>query len=95
MGLREEPRGGIVARAPRDVTLLERARRDLAALPLVERRMLARHIDGLAIDALPRGAALLDGGHRDHLRLRVGRFRVLYRVSDAELAIVAVTLGPE
>lgn len=91
MGLREEPHHRIIARVPRDVTLLERAIRELLELPAVERRMLAKHFDQLALDALPRGAEPLDGEHRDHLRLRVGRFRVLYRVTDSELTIVAIT----
>jgi mRNA-degrading endonuclease RelE of RelBE toxin-antitoxin system len=87
----EGPSSGIIARAPRDVLLLERAWRDLMDLPAVERAMLAGHIDGLALDALPRGAAVLHGRHRDHLRLRVGRFRVLYRVAEGELTIAAIT----
>jgi mRNA-degrading endonuclease RelE of RelBE toxin-antitoxin system len=53
--------------------------------------MLAGHIDGLALDALPRGAEALDGRHRDHIRLRVGRFRVLYRVAEGELRVAAIT----
>jgi mRNA-degrading endonuclease RelE of RelBE toxin-antitoxin system len=77
------------------VTLLERAMRDLMALPAVERAMLAREIDKLALDALPRGVASLEGLHRDHLRLRIGRFRLLYKVSDGELVIVAVTTRME
>lgn len=95
MGLREKQHSRVIVKALRDVTLLDRARRDLLALPAVERAMLARHIDGLALDALPRGAALLDGAHRDHLRLCVGRFRLLYYVSEDELAIVAVTTRHE
>lgn len=95
MGVREEPHSRIIARAPRDVTLLERAMRDLMALPAVERAMLAREIDKLALDALPRGVASLEGLHRDHLRLRIGRFRLLYKVSDGELVIVAVTTRME
>ena len=91
MGVRESQPGRVIERYPRDVTLLVRARRDLLALLAVERRMLTKHIDGLALDPLPRGAAPLDGRHRDHLRLRVGRFRLLYRVTDRELSVVAIT----
>jgi mRNA-degrading endonuclease RelE of RelBE toxin-antitoxin system len=87
----EGPSSGLIARAPREVLLFERAQRDLMDLPAVERAMLATHIDGLALDALPRGAEVLHGRHRDHFRLRVGRFRVLYRVSDGELTIAAIT----
>jgi mRNA-degrading endonuclease RelE of RelBE toxin-antitoxin system len=57
----------------------------------VERTMVAAHIDALALDALPRGAEVLQGRHRDHLRLRVGRFRVLYRVMEGELTVAAIT----
>ncbi len=94
MGLSSGPSSGIIARAPREVVLLERALRELLEIQAVERRMLAFHIDKLAMDALPRGAEALDGQHRDHLRLRVGRFRLLYRVLDHELTVVAVLRDP-
>jgi len=95
VGLRKGPDSRIVSRAPRDVRLLARAQRDLLALQAVERQMLAKHIDQLAVDALPRGAEGLDGAHREHIRLRVGRFRVLYRVRDGELDVVAITSGSD
>jgi mRNA-degrading endonuclease RelE of RelBE toxin-antitoxin system len=72
------------------VLLLERAVRDLRAFQAVERRMLVDHIDKLAMDALPRGVEALEGRYRDHLRLRIGRFRVLYKVVDRELTVVTV-----
>jgi mRNA interferase RelE/StbE len=91
VGLRSGPSSGIVSRAPRDVVLLERATRDLMDVPAVERRLLVDAIDGLALDALPRGVEAVQGRFRDHLRIRVGRFRLLYRVEDEVLAVVAVT----
>ena len=90
MGLLSGPSSGIIARAPREVVLLARAIADLLAIQSVERRMIAHEIDKLAMDALPRGVEALDGRYRDHLRLRVGRFRVLYKVADGELTVVAV-----
>lgn len=94
MGLRSGPSSGVIARAPREVVVLERALRDLLAIQAVERRMIASQIDRLAMDALPRGAEALDGAHRDHLRLRIGRFRLLYRVIEGELTVVAVLVDP-
>lgn len=91
MGLLPEPRLEIVARNRREVLLLDRAVRDLLDIQSIERRRIATEIDKLATDALPRGVEPLTGRHRDYLRLRVGRFRVLYRVGDAELIIVAIT----
>jgi mRNA-degrading endonuclease RelE of RelBE toxin-antitoxin system len=64
--------------------------RDLQSIQAVERRLLVSQIDLLAMDALPRGVEALAGRFRDHLRLRVGRFRVLYKVLEAELTVVAV-----
>jgi mRNA-degrading endonuclease RelE of RelBE toxin-antitoxin system len=75
------------------VVLLERAKRDLLAIQAVERRMLATSLDRLAMDALPRGAESVEGRFRDHIRLRVGRFRLLYRVQDAVLTVVAIVSG--
>ena len=95
MGVRKGPDSRIISKAPRDVRVLSRARRDMLDLQAVERQMLAKHIDRLAVDALPRGAEALDGEHREHIRLRVGRFRLLYRVSEGELDVVAITSGVE
>lgn len=90
MGLHSGPSSGIISRAPREVVLLDRARRELLDLQAVERQMLATLLDKLAMDALPRGVEALDGRHRDHLRLRVGRFRLLYKVDDGVLTVVAL-----
>lgn len=94
MGVRERRHSQIIARAPRDVLILERARRFLSDLTGVERRMVATVIDRLALDALPRGAEALEGRFRDHIRLREGRFRLLYKVTDGELTIVALLADP-
>jgi mRNA-degrading endonuclease RelE of RelBE toxin-antitoxin system len=90
VGVLSGPSSGIIGRAPRDVLLFDRAVSDLRAIQAVERRVLVDHIDKLAMDALPRGVEALEGRYRDHLRLRVGRFRILYKVVDAELTVVAV-----
>jgi mRNA-degrading endonuclease RelE of RelBE toxin-antitoxin system len=90
VGLHSGPSSGVIARAPRDVVLLERAKRDLMDVQAVERRLLVDAIDGLSQDALPRGVEGVHGRFRDHLRLRVGRFRLLYRMEDEVLEVVAV-----
>lgn len=90
MGLLSGPSSRIVARGPREVVVLESALRELLAIPFHERRMIAAQVDRLAMDALPRGVQAIEGRFRDHLRLRVGRFRVIYRVLEGELTVVAV-----
>jgi mRNA-degrading endonuclease RelE of RelBE toxin-antitoxin system len=82
----------VIARAPAEVLVLARAERDLAALRGEDRRAVAAQIDRLAADAFPRGAAAMhDAG--GHLRIRAGRFRLLYRVRDGVLTVVAITAG--
>jgi mRNA interferase RelE/StbE len=93
MGLLQGPSSGIIARAPREVLLLSRAQRDLLAVQAVERLMLASVIDGLAMDALPRGVEAVQGRFHDHIRLRVGRFRLIYKVDDGLLTVVTVIAG--
>ncbi len=83
-----------MSRAPREVLILARAARDIDVLAPGEREFLVAHVDQLAVDALPRGAATIDGRHRDHLRWRVGRFRVLYRYEEGVLTVVAITADP-
>jgi mRNA-degrading endonuclease RelE of RelBE toxin-antitoxin system len=84
----------VTSRAPREVLILARAARDIDVLLPEERAFLVAHIDRLVEDGLPRGAATLDGRHRDHLRWRVGRYRVIYRFAEGVLTVVAVTVDP-
>lgn len=88
---RETPRSQIISRAPLEVTLLKRAESDLAALSPEDRAVVAGQIDVLSRDALPRGVAAIHGQHGGHLRVRVGRFRVLYRLRDGAVVVVAIT----
>jgi mRNA-degrading endonuclease RelE of RelBE toxin-antitoxin system len=92
MADRAGPPSGVIARAPARVLVLGRAERDLAALDAGERRAVIAQIDRLAADSFPRGAAPMHdpGGH---LRLHAGRFRLLYRVRDGVLTLVAITAG--
>lgn len=49
-------------------------------------------IDELATDPRPASARTLKGSE-GLLRLRVGSFRVIYRIEEARLLVVVVTLG--
>jgi mRNA interferase RelE/StbE len=53
------------------------------------RRRVARAIDTLAINPRPSGAKLLRGPDR-RWRLRVGDYRVLYRVDDDRVVVLVV-----
>jgi mRNA interferase RelE/StbE len=49
-------------------------------------------IDQLALDPRPAGTARLQG-HADLLRVRVGRYRVVYLVDSREKVLVIVRIG--
>ena len=74
------------------VEVLRSAARELGALPRKVVEKLAEKIDALATDRRPRGAKLLKGGD-GQMRVRVGDYRILYRVDDAEHLVLVVKVG--
>ena len=60
--------------------------------PMVRRRLMAA-IDALATEPRPSGCKPLTG-YSGTYRLRVGAYRVLYEVVDAELVIYIIEVGP-
>ncbi len=57
-----------------------------------DRQRIVTHIRSLARDPRPFGSEKLSG--RENLyRLRVGRYRVVYSVGDAELVVLIVRVG--
>ena len=65
--------------------------KELEALPLKDRRRVARRIQGLAEEARPAGCEKLSG--QEKFRLRQGDYRILYSVDDAELTVTVVKIG--
>ena len=57
-----------------------------------DRQQIVTRIRSLAHDPRPFGSEKLSG-REDLYRLRVGRYRVLYSVGDAELAVLIVRVG--
>lgn len=68
------------------------ALRALAKLDKPVRRRIQAAIDRLADDPRPAGVRALTG-RPGLLRLRVGNYRVIYEVRDAELVVLVVDLG--
>ena len=71
------------------VVLLRSAARELDALPQPMRRRVARAIGALATEPRPPGVKLLSGPERIW-RVRVGDYRVLYRVDDDRVVVMVV-----
>ena len=73
------------------VVLRRSAARELANLPPPIRRRVTRAVDALAANPRPLGAKLLrEPGGR--WRIRVGDYRVLYRVDDDRVVVVVVRI---
>lgn len=65
-----------------------RAVRDVRLRNTLEREILA-----LATDPRPPGCLKL-AGHKDHCRVRVGDWRIVYRIEDGRLVVVVVRVAP-
>lgn len=64
----------------------------LESLPRSERERIGAAIDALASNPRPVGAIRLAGA-TDLYRVRVGDYRVLYEIQDAELIVLVVKIG--
>jgi len=71
------------------VVLRRSVRRELADLPQPIRGRITRAVAALATQARPPGAKLLSGPERIW-RIRVGDYRVLYRIDDDRVVVVVV-----
>ena len=76
------------------VRFLPSAAKELRRLPEEARRRVGRAIDGLVEDPRPQGFKKL-AGPGGIVRIRVGDYRVLYRVDDdiAVLEVLVVKIG--
>lgn len=75
-----------------DIEISRTAEKQLRKLPRRERARVVQAVLRLATDPYPHGARKLIG-YDDVFRVRVGRYRVLYSVSEATLVIVVLKLG--
>lgn len=72
--------------------ILPTAKRELASLPLKDRKRVDERI--LAITSNPRPhQAIALRGHKGVFRLRVGSYRVIYQIRDEVLLVLVVKVG--
>ncbi len=57
------------------------------------RGALEREILALADDPRPQGCLKLVG-HKDHWRVRVGDWRIVYRIEDGWLVVIVIRVAP-
>lgn len=70
------------------------ARKQLLALPKQVRERAEKRIDALADDPRPPKCKALHGEWKGHYRIRVGEYRVVYRVEDDVLIVLVIRVGP-
>ena len=73
------------------VTILRSAQRFLGGVPPLLQERLIGAIRRLASNPRPGGVKKLSG--RDAWRMRVGDYRIIYEIRDAELTILVVDVG--
>ena len=75
-----------------EIEISRTAEKQLRKLAEEDQLRVARAVIALAGQPRPRGSRKLTG-YDDVFRIRVGRFRVLYSVSDARLVILVLKIG--
>jgi len=75
-----------------EVQILPKAARQIKALSVEVRQDISLMIQSLANEPRPIGVKKLSG-EKDIYRVRVGNYRVLYRIIDKVLVVVVVSVG--
>jgi mRNA interferase RelE/StbE len=75
-----------------EVFLAPTAEKGLNAVPRKFRVRILDALEGLRVDPRPRGTRKLKGTD-DLWRLRVGQYRVIYTIRDAELTVLVVRVA--
>ena len=68
------------------------AQKELSLLPLRDRKRVDDRIRSLAENPRPHGSIALSG-HKDLFRLRIGSYRVIYRIREEVLLVLIVKVG--
>jgi mRNA interferase RelE/StbE len=68
------------------------AQKELDRLPKQQRSRVDSAIAALAIDPRPVGSRKLQGVENTY-RIRVGNYRIIYRIYDDELVVVIIAVG--
>ena len=73
------------------IEIKKSAAKEIASLPKSEIARIVEKIERLANDPRPNGCKKLSGDEK--YRIRVGRYRILYRIEDTLLIIYLVKVG--
>jgi mRNA interferase RelE/StbE len=65
--------------------------KEIESLPKKDRARIINKIQGLAAEPRPPGCEKLTG--EEKYRIRQGRFRIIYSITDKELVVIVVKVG--
>ena len=74
------------------VEITRSATKALAGLPIEPRRRIGARIDALATDPRAPGCEKL-AGEQNAYRVRVGDYRIVYEIRDAEVIVKVIRIG--
>jgi len=69
------------------------AERDIRKLDRPIQRRILRKLDGLGREPRPNGVEKLSGGDEVRYRVRVGDYRIVYRIDDDVLTVLVLKVG--
>jgi mRNA interferase RelE/StbE len=72
------------------VLVLQRAEKDLAALPQDQQTKILLRIRSLGQNPRPRQAKPLSGPYEGLFRLRSRDYRILYQIKDSEITVLVI-----
>ncbi len=76
-----------------EIEVTDRAEKDLRSVSRPHRARLVRAINRLTSNPEPSGSRRMKGPFRGLLRIRVGKYRVVYRVDSGKLVVFVIRLG--
>jgi len=74
------------------IIITRQAQKQIADLPTSVQKKIDKAIIGLKLQPRPDGAVRLKSD-RNSYRIRVGNYRILYNIEDAELKVIIVKVG--
>ncbi|MEM9216299.1 MAG: type II toxin-antitoxin system RelE/ParE family toxin [Cyanobacteria bacterium P01_F01_bin.150] len=74
------------------IEFLKTAKKELAKLPQPIQRRIAAKIHALLLDPYPPDSKKLKNGN-GRFRIRVGDYRIIYRLENAQLVILVIQIG--
>jgi len=75
------------------IEIFPTAKKELASLPWAIQRRISKKIDSLKENPSPPGVKMLKGKSGGFCRLRMGDYRILYKIKSEVLLVVVIKIG--